>query len=228
MKANYNKSEILKRAWSFYKAIDNELTFADCLRKSWHIAKNGNNTETFNEIYNKFNGIIYRHILNKIHKYEIAEELTTEVFLRLDKHLKNYDVYRAKISTWLFTIANNIVIDYYRANHSNMFVSVDNFVDEEGREFFQIAAPSSYEIEETMQTNENGKRIALALENLKPMQKRIAELFFLDDRQYNEIAEILSIPIGTVKGNINRIREKLQAELKELHTSRMRKPITTE
>jgi len=52
------------------------------------------------------------------------------------------------------------------------------------------------------------------MSTLKPKYQRIAELYFLQDKPYNEVAELLEIPLGTVKGMINRVRTMLQAELK--------------
>ncbi len=57
------------------------------------------------------------------------------------------------------------------------------------------------------------KRINRAFNTLKPNYKRIAELFFLDGKKYHEIAEICQIPMGSVKGMINRARTLLQMEL---------------
>ena len=214
MKANYNKSEILKRAWKLFKSDEANKKFSECLRQSWHIAKNGTNNNTFNQIYSNFNKLIYRYIISKVKRTEIAEELSQEVFVRLHKHFDNYDVYKAKISTWLYTIANNIVIDYYRTDHSDRYQQVSNFMDAEtGRETYQFAAPESYETENVMETNEINLKIKHAFQNLKPKYRRIAELYFLEDKKYSEIAIICNIPLGTVKGMINRCREMLQNEL---------------
>lgn len=220
MKANYNKSEILKRAWKLFKSreVRTNEKFSECLRQSWHITKNGTNNNTFNQIYSNFNKPIYRYILSKVKRTEIAEELSQEVFVRLHKHFDNYDVYKAKISTWLYTIANNLIIDHYRTDHSDRYQQVSNFVDSEtGKETYQFTAPESYETENVMETNELRTKIECAFTSLKPKYKRIAELYFLEDKQYSEIAEICDVPLGTVKGMINRCREMLQNELKTAH-----------
>jgi len=222
MKA-YNKSEILKRAWNFFKSqeVRTSEKFSECLRQSWHIAKNGTNNNTFNQIYDNFNKKMYRYILNKVKRVEIAEELTQELFIRLHKHFDKYDVYKAKISTWLYVIANNLIIDYYRTDNSDRYKNVSDFVDSEtGKEIYQFTAPKSYETENVMETNELRSKIEYAFSSLKPKYKRIAELYFLEDKQYNEIAEICNVPIGTVKGMVNRCREMLQNELKNAYVKR--------
>ena len=69
-----------------------------------------------------------------------------------------------------------------------------------------------------MESNELNIGINNAFANLKPKYKRIAELYFLEDKQYNEIAEICNVPMGTVKGMISRCREMLQSELNNVRT----------
>jgi RNA polymerase sigma-70 factor (ECF subfamily) len=147
-----------------------------------------------------------------------AEDITTMVFVKLHKHFESYDVHRAKIYTWLRTIAQNSIIDFYRTDKSSNYVNVDGFVDDEGNEYFQFVAGETYETESIMDNNELKIAIGKAFNNLKPKYKRIAELFFLEDRQYNEIAEICNVPMGTVKGMISRCREMLQTQLQGVMT----------
>jgi RNA polymerase sigma-70 factor, ECF subfamily len=217
--AKYNKSEILKFAWVLFRTVNNTKSFGDCLRQSWHIAKNGNNNNTYNEIYKNFNKPILNYIYNKVKNIEDAQDICQEVFIRLHKHLANYDVYKAKISTWLYTIANNLIIDHYRTDKSGNYTNVSSFVDAEtGKETYQFVADESYETEVVMDNADKSLKIAKAFASLKPSYKRIAELYFLEDKPYNEIAEICNVPMGTVKGMINRCRAMLQGELKDIRT----------
>lgn len=221
-KVVYNRSRVMKRAHSFFKQlVETERTsenWGNCLRKSWHIEKNGVNCETFEQVYNKFYSPILRYVNSNVKNVMDAEDITTMVFVKLHKHFDNYDVDKAKIFTWLRKIAQNSIIDFYRTDKSNRYMNVDNFVDDEGKEFFQFVADSSYETENVMESNELNIAINNAFANLKPKYKRIAELYFLEDKQYNEIAEICNVPMGTVKGMISRCREMLQSELNNVRT----------
>lgn len=215
----YDKAQILKRAWSLYKNIENKVdnSFAICLRQSWHIAKNGNNASTFNEIYKKYNKQVYYHVLTKVfQKTEVAEEITQEVFIRLHRHFDNYDVYKAKLNTWLFSIANNLVIDYIRANKDqNTNINVSNFCNEEGEEVFQFHASDSDEASYDVENTELSATMLKAFRTLKPKYRKIAVLYFIREKQYNEIAEICNVPLGTVQGMIFRVRAMLQKELSQ-------------
>lgn len=221
-KVVYNRSRVMKRAHKLFKQlVDNERTsenWSNCLRKSWHIEKNGKDCETFEQVYNKFYNPILWYVKSKVKNSMDAEDITINVFVKLNKHFESYDVDKAKIHTWLRTIAQNSIIDFYRTDKSSKYMNVDNFVDDEGKEFYQFVADSSYETENVMESNELRTAIANAFTNLKPKYKRIAELYFLEDKQYIEIAEICNVPMGTVKGMISRCREMLQSELNNVRT----------
>jgi RNA polymerase sigma-70 factor (ECF subfamily) len=172
-----------------------------------------NNEKNINSIYNHYYKEVYKFILFRINgKHEIAEELTQDVFIKANEHLANYNVKLAKMKTWLFTIANNKVIDYYRSNAKNTKVNVSDFSDAEtGKEVFQFIGSESTETR--VENTELRIKIVKAIESLKPDYRRMAELFFYDDKQYQEIADICKVPLGTVKGMINRCRVKLQEVL---------------
>lgn len=216
-KLTYNKSEILKRAWKLFRneAVKDDSTFSQCLRQSWSIAKNGIRSDEYNKVYNKYFKKVFNYVSYRINgNYDVANDITQEVFIRVHKHFEEYDVYKAKLVTWFYTIANNLIIDHFRHKALVKEDSISNFVDSEtGKETFQIHANESDEIESTIENNELRIRINKAFADLKPKYKRIAELYFLEDLSYNEIADACNVPLGTVKGMVSRCREMLQKSL---------------
>lgn len=220
----YNVSRVMKRAWVFLREIPvNNRTcgmWSECLKKSWSIEKNGIREININWVYKKYYDLIYWFILNKVRKVEIAQELTNDVFIKVNKHLLNYDVYRAKLSTWIYTIANNTIIDYYRTDKSNKVQSVESFTDDNGNEYFQFEA-YNVECSDLIEGNETNDQITNAMKKLNDKEKSIAMLYFVNQMKYKEISEKLDIPMGSVKGTINRIRIKLQSELKNVHECTM-------
>lgn len=215
MKTNYDKAKIMQKAWQIFKSKENNLSFGECLRQSWNIAKNGTKQVDFKHIYDKHYSQVLNYINSRInYKTEVAQELTQDVFLQVSKHVDKYDVYKAKVTTWLFTIANNKIIDYFRANKNAGNIShVDGWTDENGRETFNFE--SDYYVE-GIEENEMQATIKNAMSTLNKKEYDIAILYFMEDRQYNEIVELLNIPMGTVKAMINRIRTKLQSKLKNV------------
>jgi len=217
--ASYNKSQIMRSAWVIFRNSNNTLTFGEALKKSWNIAKNGIKDISIDVIYKKYYSQVYFSIFTKVgNKADIAEELTNDVFIKANRHLHEYDVNKAKINTWLINIAKNIVIDYYRMfNDKNaQKLNVGDFCDSDGKEFFQFTDNSNFD---SIENKELSQSIDCALSNLKPKYREVAELYFIDQKKYDEIADILDIPLGSVKGMISRARAMLQSELQAVYTN---------
>jgi RNA polymerase sigma-70 factor (ECF subfamily) len=167
---------------------------------------------SFNEIYNKFHDEVLYYITFKVKKLEVAEEITNNVFLKVNKHLLNFDESKSQFGTWIRNIANNCIIDYFRVDKSIYYTNVGEFVDvETGKEVFQFVADN--ESDKKIECKELKNKVQLAFDNLKPKYQKIAQLYFMEEMQYNEIAEICDIPMGSVKGMISRCREMLQNQL---------------
>jgi len=212
-------SLIMSRAWKlFYQIPVNERvdeSFSNCLRKSWSIAKNGKDNQTFEQVYNKNYKQILYYVNGWVKNMTEAEDITAKVFIKLHKNFEKYDVYQAKISTYLHVIAKSMITDHYRTNHSDKYVNVNSFVDDDGKEIFQFVDDST---NDGIENDELSNSINTALSNLKPKYKQIAELFFVKEMTYKEISTMLNLKMGTVKGMINRCRAKLQEELKDVRT----------
>ena len=153
--------------------------------------------------------MVYHFILGRVNYVEDAEEIANDVFIKAHKNRASYNIHTAKINTWLFAIAKNAVIDFYRTNHSDQYINVSDFADETGKEVYQFVDST----QDIVENNELAEQIRNAFAGLKPKYRRVAELFFLSQKQYKEIAEILDIPMGTVFGTISRCRAMLQKSL---------------
>lgn len=169
----------------------------------------------FTELYNSNYSIIFNYIhkkMNYTNKVDAVKELTNDVFIKANNHLINFDANKSSLKTWLCTIANNTIIDYYRANkNENNSVNIDNFVDAEGNEFLVIA--DTTETDSEVNSNELMNGINNAFNSLKDNYKTIANLFFIEQKSHKEICEICNLPLNTVKVMILRCREKLQNTL---------------
>jgi RNA polymerase sigma-70 factor (ECF subfamily) len=175
----------------------------------------------FEAVYKEFKPAIVMHLRTKVQNEEEREEIMMTVMCKLAKHLESYDVAKGKLNTWIFTIVNNLVIDYYRSDrynkHEALTTNISAMVNEEGEEAFQISADSTAST--NMENNELADKILTAFDQIKPTYKEIAIQFFIHEQKYNEIAEAMSIPLNTVKVAILRAREVLQSNLKAEYAS---------
>jgi RNA polymerase sigma factor (sigma-70 family) len=175
----------------------------------------------FDKVYKEFKPAIVAHLRTKVQNEEMREEMLATVMCKLAKHLESYNPDKGKLNTWLFTIVNNMVIDYYRSEeyrkHEMMTVNISEIVNDEGEEAFQIKAEGTAST--SIENNELADKILTAFDKIKPTYKDIAIQFFIHEKKYNEISEAMSIPLNTVKVAILRAREVLQNNLKAEYAS---------
>ena len=174
-------------------------------------------TLSFEQVYNEYYPIILNYVRSKINNQLNAEDITAKVFIKVYQNFKTYNSEKGKLNTWIYTIANNTLIDFFRCDKSNNYISVNGFTDDNGKETHEFIASSSYNTDKIIDNMELKKRINRAFNKLKPNYRKFAQLFFIEQKKYEEIADILQVPIGTVKGTINRCREQLMNDLKNCY-----------
>lgn len=166
----------------------------------------------FEKLMNKY----YQHIFNLIYKMifrkEDVEDLTQEAFIKAFNSLANFDRQFA-FSTWLYKIATNNCIDYLRKKKLSTF-SIDKEISTEDSDFkFEI--PDTEFVPDNKIIEEQRKKIIdEAIENLPEKYKKVIVLRHKKEMEYEEIAEKLDLPLGTVKAHIFRGRELLNKYLK--------------
>ena len=139
--------------------------------------------------------------------HEEAEDMTQDIFFKLYNSLKKFD-FKKNFTAWLLTIAKNYLIDEYRRTKWEK-KSRDNF-DEH-----YIASEAEEGPEEGVLKQETRRTIWEALNALPSDIRMTVILRDIQGKSYHEIAEIMSLPEGTVKSRINRGRLQLAKILKE-------------
>ncbi len=141
----------------------------------------------------------------------LADDLAQDVFLRAWSHLADYDPSR-KFSSWLFKIAHNRTIDQLRRQQAAGDAVARR--GRRGRGPFEVAAPE--EGTSPLRHAESAELARLVQESigeLRPSYREILLLRFEQDLQYDEIAGVLGIALGTVKVQLHRARKALAREL---------------
>lgn len=160
----------------------------------------------FNEIYSELKSKIEAFICYKVNGDKLlAEDLTQEVFIKVLNGIDAFDSDKSSIHTWVFNITNNHLIDYWRKKKMDT-MSISNYVNEDGNETLQIA-----DVVNAIENSEVKEMIGMAISQLPKTYKRIGNLFFNHNYSYEEISNIMGIPLGTVKGKIFRTRKLLEA-----------------
>ncbi len=151
---------------------------------------------------------VFRFVGNRVD----AEDIVQETFLRVYKN-KHYYKEIAKFSTWVYTIAGNLAKTELRRRKRRKLFSVSNFVNEERD--FDIPDPNRSP-DQRVDGALKDEIIQKAIDKLPAKFKEVIILRDIQEFAYEEISEILNIPLGTVKSRVNRGRLKLQEDLKFL------------
>ena len=176
---------------------------------------------TLEQIFNQTYSDVLNHVKRVVKHQHDAEDVSMDVYIKIqklmDKESTRFDENKSSLSTWVHTVTNSVILDFFRTNHQDKYQAVSNFVaddeKEENKVYFHFVAPSSANADQKVFNDEFHKRVRKAFSTLKPKYRMIAKLYFLNDLPYNEIAELLDIPMGSVKGMLSRARAKLQTEL---------------
>lgn len=166
----------------------------------------------FEKLMNKYYQHIYNLIYKMIFKKEDVEDLTQEAFIKAFNSLENFDSQFA-FSTWLYKIATNNSIDYLRKKKLSTF-SIDKEIASEDSDFKFEIPDTEYVPDNKIIEEERKKIIDEAIESLPDKYKKVIVLRHKNDMEYEEIAEKLELPLGTVKAHIFRGRELLNKYLK--------------
>ena len=164
------------------------------------------------EIVQRYHRRIYNICYRFAGSAEDAQDLTQDVFIKMYRTLKTYDLERGAFMTWVTTLTRNLLVDHFRKTKQERLTdSLDSAPSEH-----EDAMPLSDQIKDKavppdarVQSRETGETVHRALQKLSPDLREAVILRDLQDMDYREIATVLKVPEGTVKSRINRGRAEL-------------------
>jgi RNA polymerase sigma-70 factor (ECF subfamily) len=164
--------------------------------------------KAYAELMGNYRDSLYFMLLKMTNNPHDAEDLTIEAFGKAFKKLHQYTPDYA-FSTWLFKIASNNCIDFIRKKKKYTFSIDQNYDDEEGTEMASRIPSQTLNPEEEIVKQQKIKLMREVVEKLKPHYRTLIELRYFKEYSYDEIAEELNLPLGTVKAQLFRAREFL-------------------
>ena len=166
----------------------------------------------YRELLRRYERPVFSLIFRMVRDRALAEDLSQDTFVKV---LNALDSYRPefKFSSWVFKIANNVAIDQLRKRELDT-LSLDGAPDARTREEVQSTALQAVDHTESplseLESRELGGRIESAIAKLRPEYRSCILLRHVEGRSYEEIAETLDLPLGTVKTYIHRARNELR------------------
>jgi len=171
------------------------------------------NQSAYESLLKRYKDLVYSVMYKMVRNPQEAEDLTQEAFMKAFNALASFNEEFA-FSTWLMKIATNNCIDLLRRRKLKT-MSIDEPVQYKD-EKVQIELPDREATpEKKILTRERAQIINEAIESLPPRYKHVIVLRHKEEKSYEEIADILNLPLGTVKARIFRAREMLNQKLKD-------------
>jgi RNA polymerase sigma-70 factor (ECF subfamily) len=170
--------------------------------------------KAYRELVELYQGQVFSVVLRMVRRREDAEDLTQETFVRMFRALDRYDPQRP-FAAWLFTIASRLAIDHIRRRKVSP-ISLTQREPGSGEEYdIEVPDPGPTPDEVTSRTEEE-RRTEELIRSLPPHYRIVVMLRHQRDMAYEEIAEALHLPLGTVKARIHRAREILKGKLERM------------
>ena len=161
-------------------------------------------TQAFGEIYDIYIDDIYRFIFYKVGQREVAEDLTEDTFFKAWQKLDSFSQTKHPFSSWLYRIAKNTVIDYFRKERVNI-------------EELQIdIADEKVDTKKHTEQYFNQQHLQEALSKIPEKQREVVVLRYVNELSHKEISEVLDKSEVAVRSLLSRGMAKLKEIMKEL------------
>lgn len=158
--------------------------------------------DAFAKLFGRYAGKIKSYLIRLGAPAAIAEDIAQDAMVSVWRRAGSFDRTKAKASTWMFVIARNAWIDKLRRERVELAYRDTLIAEEESEDETPDEAAMRGQTEE---------QVAAALETLSVEQRQVIQLSFFEDRPHSEIAERLSLPLGTVKSRLRLAMAKLRA-----------------
>jgi len=169
--------------------------------------------EAFRNLRLKYSTPIFKLISRMIRSREEVEDLTQEAFIKAFTSLASFNE-EYSFSTWLYKIATNNAIDYIRKRKLQTF-SINKPIESEESDYSFELPDTELEPDQELIAAQRKKMLDDAMDSLPAKYRQVILMRHVDEKEYQEIAKILKLPLGTVKAHIFRARELLYKQLRD-------------
>lgn len=174
----------------------------------------------FEELVRRYEKELYGYLRHYLGDAEMAEDVFQQTFLQVHLKCGQFEVGR-KVRPWLYTVATNQAIDYQRRNKRHKIISLDHRMQhategEMGSLVELLDGAEAGPSEEAEAAEQHGQ-LRQAIEELPEQTRQVVMLVYFKGLKYREAAEILDIPVGTVKSRLHAAVQKLSESLSHIN-----------
>jgi len=161
----------------------------------------------FEELITRYEAALYRLAWRMLGNEEEARDIVQETFLRVFRSLDTFDQSR-RFSTWILRITTNLCIDRYRRRKVHL-LSIDMDDEDEGRPPL-VLVDGRPDPQADHGARSLAETLSRLMERLPPIYRAILDLRYKQGLAYEEIAEVLDVPLGTVKARLHRAHRQMK------------------
>ena len=159
-----------------------------------------NKTDVMEKIYLEYREKVFRYVRGRVRNLADAEDVTSEIFLKVQTSLGSYDEEKATLSTWIYTITHNAVCNYYR-DESKRALSIDENA---------LCSDTDDDVMAEIESEILKENLAIALETLSEREQDIIVLYYYHEIPLRDIA----IKMGITYTNAKFIKHNAIAKLR--------------
>lgn len=158
-----------------------------------------NNEHAFEYLYDKYSGALFNVVIKIVKDKDTAGDVLQDTFLKIWKAIQTYDPVKGTLFTWMLNIARNKAIDSYRASIKSPIVVTIDAMNEDVSLYAYSTLPM-FELENVYQL----------VKQLQPEKSRLIDLVYIQGYTHEEVSQMLSIPLGTIKSRIRKTLTQLK------------------
>ena len=179
-----------------------------------------NDQTAINQLHKKYKDSIYMVTLKIVHNREDAEDVTATTFSKAFLNLSKFS-FDFAFSTWLHRIATNTSIDFLRKKRLNAISIYAPIAGEEGETMSIDVKDTKLDPEADLVKTQRKAMIRQVITSLKPNYQELIDLFYFQEKSYDEIEKETGLPLGTIKAQLFRAKEALYNEMKSKNLHNM-------
>lgn len=151
--------------------------------------------EAFGRLYDEYVDQIFRYIFYKVGNFTEAQDITGQAFLKAFEHIDSYELRDVAFSSWLYRIAHNLVVDYFRKESKRESIPIEEHPPTPSERGNPV---------ETVIAGLDSEKLYSALQKLTQNQREVIILKFIESLTNSKVAEIMGISVGAVKSTQKR------------------------
>jgi RNA polymerase sigma-70 factor (ECF subfamily) len=169
----------------------------------------------FNDLVERYEKRVFNFAYRMSGNYDDANDVSQEAFIRVFNSIGTFRG-DANFTTWLYRIVTNVFLDERKKQKSHLHTSLEDYIELEENTVTRQIEDGNPTPDLMVEAGERNDLINNAIQQLPEYQKIMVILYHTQSKSYEEIAQIMKLPIGTVKSRLNRARIALKEKLEPI------------